>query len=266
MLQALGDKGDSGHTKGLAACQGDCDVDSHCPGDLQCFQRGAGATYANTRVPGCKVGTTGDVASMDYCYDPTFLSCKTQTAEASCGPGNFWTSAGSAAADNTCSACPANTFMTGKEEMAAKDVWLQQGSTDLWSTSQCPRIATISNVKTEQDCQNKCASADYPECGGISYRKGTKKCELVDWNCVSDPSRSGVRAYNENYVSYVHVHCRPPPRPPHHPKGRAVPSRRTLHWPKSFAQVCGGEWCERRLKEAWVAETSAYPLQWHFKT
>ncbi|KAI2492543.1 Ricin-type beta-trefoil lectin domain [Fragilaria crotonensis] len=46
-------------------CEGDCDTDSHCKGNLVCFQKGA-----NTPVPGCR-GT--DNSKTDFCVDPQNL-------------------------------------------------------------------------------------------------------------------------------------------------------------------------------------------------
>lgn len=48
----------------VALCQGDCDEDAHCAGDLVCFQRSN-----NEAVPGCS-GTTPH-PSTDICYDPS---------------------------------------------------------------------------------------------------------------------------------------------------------------------------------------------------
>ena len=46
----------------LGLCQGDCDNDEDCVGDLECFQRDSGS---QTPVPGCD-GPGG--AGRDYCY------------------------------------------------------------------------------------------------------------------------------------------------------------------------------------------------------
>ena len=51
----------------LAMCEGDCDYDSDCKGDLKCFQRDG-----DESVPGCEdseYATTG----YDYCVSPMFL-------------------------------------------------------------------------------------------------------------------------------------------------------------------------------------------------
>lgn len=49
---------------GLKVCEGDCDSDSDCEGDLLCYQRGDGP------VPGCE-GGVGEFPTEDFCYDPT---------------------------------------------------------------------------------------------------------------------------------------------------------------------------------------------------
>jgi hypothetical protein len=49
----------------LAKCQGDCDLDSQCAGNLKCWQRDG-----NEPIPGCIMGGSGDISSHDYCYDP----------------------------------------------------------------------------------------------------------------------------------------------------------------------------------------------------
>ncbi|EEC45889.1 predicted protein, partial [Phaeodactylum tricornutum CCAP 1055/1] len=50
-----------------SVCEGDCDQDSDCAGDLRCFQRSNGHLV----VPGC-AGGAADVSHFDYCYDPTY--------------------------------------------------------------------------------------------------------------------------------------------------------------------------------------------------
>eukprot|EP00492_Amphilonche_elongata_P001940 TRINITY_DN2259_c0_g1_i1.p1 TRINITY_DN2259_c0_g1~~TRINITY_DN2259_c0_g1_i1.p1 ORF type:complete len:154 (+),score=24.49 TRINITY_DN2259_c0_g1_i1:158-619(+) len=44
----------------LGLCQGDCDNDDQCEGDLKCFQREEG-----TPIPGCSGSANG---AWDYCY------------------------------------------------------------------------------------------------------------------------------------------------------------------------------------------------------
>ena len=65
----------SGQDK-LFACQGDCDFDYQCSGNLLCFQR-----IASQPVPGCSIGGTGDVNTYDYCYDPDALITVTRDAK-----------------------------------------------------------------------------------------------------------------------------------------------------------------------------------------
>ncbi len=48
----------------LKECEGDCDSDDHCEGDLKCFQRNR-----KEKVPGCRKGGSGDKWGHDYCYD-----------------------------------------------------------------------------------------------------------------------------------------------------------------------------------------------------
>ena len=46
----------------LGLCEGDCDADADCAGNLECFQRNG-----DEEVPGCVgSGQTG----WDYCYEP----------------------------------------------------------------------------------------------------------------------------------------------------------------------------------------------------
>jgi len=51
----------------LDQCQGDCDVDSHCRGNLICFHR-----QGSESVPGC-YGGEKDRTSTDYCIDPKYV-------------------------------------------------------------------------------------------------------------------------------------------------------------------------------------------------
>lgn len=46
-------------------CEGDCDKDADCKGDLKCFKRDKFEF-----VPGCKPGGMADIYGHDYCYDP----------------------------------------------------------------------------------------------------------------------------------------------------------------------------------------------------
>jgi len=66
----LVNKGGSGCTpkKQCLKCQGDCDSDRDCKGQLRCFQR-----RDNTVVQGCRAGGKGDVRGYDFCYDEKVL-------------------------------------------------------------------------------------------------------------------------------------------------------------------------------------------------
>jgi hypothetical protein len=59
-LVIVGDNGEDFLNFPMEACQGDCDRDADCKGDLKCFQRNA-----QQQVPGC-IGV-GE-SSFDYCY------------------------------------------------------------------------------------------------------------------------------------------------------------------------------------------------------
>lgn len=61
---ALVNLGDAACTTGsqCSACQGDCDTDADCLGNLKCFQRSSNVTA----VPLCASGGSGDT---DYCYE-----------------------------------------------------------------------------------------------------------------------------------------------------------------------------------------------------
>jgi hypothetical protein len=60
VLENLGGSGCTSSAP-CSACQGDCDSDSDCAGDLRCFQRDTGE-----KVPGC-VDSEGQPESYDYC-------------------------------------------------------------------------------------------------------------------------------------------------------------------------------------------------------
>lgn len=68
-VQALGKEWCDEHLCGV--CQGDCDDDSQCAGDLKCFQRDGGMD-----VPGCSGGRDSH-SRTDYCYDPNYASVPT---------------------------------------------------------------------------------------------------------------------------------------------------------------------------------------------
>lgn len=61
-LQFVGNNGIPSDVFPLGKCQGDCDTDDECAGDLVCFQRDG-----NEHVPGC---SGNDPTANDYCYDP----------------------------------------------------------------------------------------------------------------------------------------------------------------------------------------------------
>ena len=51
----------------LAMCEGDCDSDSDCKDDLECFHRDG-----DESVPGCEDSPYATYG-YDYCVSPTFL-------------------------------------------------------------------------------------------------------------------------------------------------------------------------------------------------
>jgi hypothetical protein len=67
LLALVGNNGSPSKVFPLSKCQGDCDKDSDCAGNLQCFNRDPSATI----VPGCN---GKPVDSTDYCYDPSAVS------------------------------------------------------------------------------------------------------------------------------------------------------------------------------------------------
>jgi len=68
---ALQDLGGEGCTKSkpCGKCEGDCDRDSDCAGNLVCFQRDSSSEL----VPGCERGGSGDIDTHDYCYEPDYV-------------------------------------------------------------------------------------------------------------------------------------------------------------------------------------------------
>ena len=60
-LQVLGNNGQPSEVFPLGLCQGDCDSDDECEGDLVCFQR-----EAYQAVPGCSGGESED-KGLDFC-------------------------------------------------------------------------------------------------------------------------------------------------------------------------------------------------------
>lgn len=63
----------------MPECHGECDADSNCAGDLECFQRN---NYE--QIPGCAVGGPDDVKGWDICYDPTRMT-DTEWGNCNCG-------------------------------------------------------------------------------------------------------------------------------------------------------------------------------------
>jgi len=55
------------HRKG-ALCEGDCDYDGQCGGQMRCYFR-----TGLTRIPGCIAGGHTDVENADYCINPNSL-------------------------------------------------------------------------------------------------------------------------------------------------------------------------------------------------
>ena len=65
-LQQTKVDGDCSNTEKCGMCDGDCDEDSNCKGDMLCRQRDDGE-----EVPGCALGKD-DRPDVDYCYDPNW--------------------------------------------------------------------------------------------------------------------------------------------------------------------------------------------------
>ena len=68
-LSITGDDGDPPDSFPLNICEGDCDTDTDCRGNLVCFQRDSDPAP----VPGC-IGTP-EVDGSDYCCDTSFEGC-----------------------------------------------------------------------------------------------------------------------------------------------------------------------------------------------
>jgi len=64
-LWSVGNDGVPANSFPMNACEGDCDDDSDCAGDLECFKRGI---RSHEPVPGCEGRGSG---GEDYCYDPS---------------------------------------------------------------------------------------------------------------------------------------------------------------------------------------------------
>ena len=64
-IRSLYSYGTGGSSDGtMSVCEGDCDSDDDCTGDLLCFLRSD-----STAVPGCESGGDGDISGYDYCFD-----------------------------------------------------------------------------------------------------------------------------------------------------------------------------------------------------
>lgn len=60
-------------------CQGDCDNDNDCAGDLFCFHRG-GTRFSGMKVINCDAGGPGDMPVLDYCVNPANFPSNIVTA------------------------------------------------------------------------------------------------------------------------------------------------------------------------------------------
>jgi len=63
-----GDNGSPAEAFPLGECEGDCDNDNECAGNLICFQR---SPSSKTNVPGCDAGGP-PTGKRDYCFDPKY--------------------------------------------------------------------------------------------------------------------------------------------------------------------------------------------------
>jgi hypothetical protein len=104
LLGGLADLGGTGCTPSApcAVCQGDCDSDNDCTGDLRCFQRSHGEA-----IPGC-VDNGGQPAIYDYCYS---VACP--TACTAC-PTGYASTLGS----DSCAGCIIGTYSLGADYAA----------------------------------------------------------------------------------------------------------------------------------------------------
>lgn len=64
LLAHVGNNGKPEDAFPLKVCQGDCDTDDECSGNLVCFHRSGGE-----EVPGCE---GSDVSTADYCISPRY--------------------------------------------------------------------------------------------------------------------------------------------------------------------------------------------------
>lgn len=63
-------------------CEGDCDWDADCAGDLKCFRR----THTAESVPGCISGGAGDTPYTDYCWSPISPAPLQDNGGSGCSP------------------------------------------------------------------------------------------------------------------------------------------------------------------------------------
>jgi len=80
---------DCNRTHPCEICEGDCDSDEQCKGDLKCFMRDGESDELS--VPGCSGSVQG---TKDYCYDPS-LSASNTTSSQSGPSGGIATSSAS---------------------------------------------------------------------------------------------------------------------------------------------------------------------------
>jgi len=87
----------------LNRCEGDCDDDNECEGDLVCYQRNNGQA-----IPGCDSGTgdapSSDFKSLDFCVDPS------DVPDPSSSPTSSPTSSVSPTTSHSPSTSPTSTF------------------------------------------------------------------------------------------------------------------------------------------------------------
>lgn len=86
LLPVINTDGDGCGYSGCLACEGDCDSNSDCAGDLQCYQR----TSPDSTVPSCQ--TTGyyrTTSDWDYCYDPNWETAASSSDDDD-GSGATW--------------------------------------------------------------------------------------------------------------------------------------------------------------------------------
>ncbi|GKY93226.1 hypothetical protein MPSEU_000290300 [Mayamaea pseudoterrestris] len=80
-LRIVGDNGSPSNVFPLGKCQGDCDSDSDCAGNLVCFER-----TGTQSVPGCSGSSSN--SGKDFCVDPSSSGGTGGTDGSSGGGGN----------------------------------------------------------------------------------------------------------------------------------------------------------------------------------